>query len=149
MLKNLNGYELLSYAICNEECAAEIYEWLSERLEGEASEEFRRLAAEKKKHALRMRELFSKLYPNREPIKFNAPPLDVLPVCSEMMKAKSEEEALSLALLSEALGKTLYMKLARMVGDEKIRLLFEELAGIKEETYKHLLEVYEFLSSGS
>jgi rubrerythrin len=58
MLRNLNGYELLSYAICNEECAAETYEWLAEHLDGETAEEFRRLAAEKRKHALTMRELF-------------------------------------------------------------------------------------------
>ncbi|WP_297489979.1 ferritin family protein [Thermococcus sp.] len=73
-LRNLNGRELLSYAICNEECGAETYEWLAERVGGSVAEEFKRLAAEKRKHALRMRELFERAYPGMKPTKFNAPP---------------------------------------------------------------------------
>ncbi|NJF25214.1 ferritin family protein [Thermococcus sp. Bubb.Bath] len=149
MLRNLNGYELLSYAICNEDCAAETYEWLAERLEGDTSEEFRRLAAEKRKHASAMRELFSRLYPKMKPLEFNAPPLDALPVCSEMMKSEDAEEALALALLSEAIGRDIYRKLAKMAGDEEVMKLFEELADIKEGTYRHLLGIYDSLTGGS
>ena len=75
LLRNLNGYELLSYAICNEECGAETYEWLSGRVEGLLADEFRHLAKERRKHAEEIRRLFERLYPGRKPLDFNAPPL--------------------------------------------------------------------------
>lgn len=53
LLRNLNGYKLLSYAICNEECGAETYEWLSGRVEGLLADEFRHLAKERRKQRRR------------------------------------------------------------------------------------------------
>jgi rubrerythrin len=147
LLKNLNGYELLSYAICNEECGAETYEWLAERVEGLLADEFRHLAKERRKHAAQIRELFERLYPGMKPLKFNAPPLDTLPVCSEMMKVEDIENALAMALLSEAIGRDVYRKLQRMTGDEKVAELFGKLAEIKEEAYRKLLELYETVVS--
>jgi rubrerythrin len=84
-----------------------------------------------------------------EPVEFNAPSLDALPVCSEMMKVENEEEAIALALLSEAIGRDIYRKLARMAGDEDVMKLFEELAEIKETTYRRLLGIYDSLTAGS
>ncbi len=143
LLRNLNGYELLSYAICNEECGAESYEWLAGRVEGILVDEFKHLAKERRKHAAQIRELFKRLYPNMEPLKFNAPPLDTLPVCSEMMEVEDVEKALAIALLSEAIGRDVYRKLQRMAGDEEMAELFGRLARIKEEAYRRLLELYE------
>ncbi|WP_297523347.1 ferritin family protein [Thermococcus sp.] len=140
-LRNLNGRELLSYAICNEECGAETYEWLAERVGGSVAEEFKRLAAEKRKHALRMRELFERAYPGMKPTKFNAPPLDALPVCREMLKVEDIEKAIALALLSEAIGRDVYRKLQRMAGKEEAEL-FGELAEVKENAYNRLLRLY-------
>ena len=143
LLRNLNGYELLSYAICNEECGAESYEWLAGRVEGILVDEFKHLAKERRKHAAQIRELFKRLYPNMEPLKFNAPPLDTLPVCGEMMGVEDVEKALAIALLSEAIGRDVYRKLQRMTSDEEMAELFGRLAGIKEEAYRRLLELYE------
>lgn len=142
LLRNLNGYELLSYAICNEECGAETYEWLSGRVEGLLADEFRHLAKERRKHAEEIRRLFERLYPGRKPLDFNAPPLDTLPVCGEMMKAEDVEKGLALALLSEAIGRDVYRKLQRMSGEETSEL-FGRLAKIKEDSYRRLLGLYE------
>lgn len=146
-LRNLNGYELLSYAICNEDCGAETYEWLAERVEGILADEFRHLAKEKRKHSEQMRELFKRLYPKMEPLKFNAPPLDTLPICREMLRVDDVEKALALALLSEAIGRDVYRKLMRMTNEEEVAKLFGELAEIKEDAYKRLLELYEALQT--
>ncbi|WP_297508476.1 ferritin family protein [Thermococcus sp.] len=148
-LRNLNGYELLSYAICNEECGAETYEWLAGKTEGPVSEELERLAKEKRKHAVQMRQLFEELYPGLEPLDFNAPPLDALPLCCELMKAKDIEDALAIALLSESIARDVYKKLQRMSKDEKVAGLFARLAGIKEESYRRLLKLYESFSGKS
>jgi len=145
LLRNLNGYELLSYAICNEECGAETYEWLAGRVEGLLADEFRHLAKERRKHAEEIKALFERLYPGRKPLEFNAPPLDTLPVCGEMMKVDEVEKALALALLSEAIGRDVYRKLRRMSDGETAELL-ERLAEIKEESYRWLLELYEAIS---
>ena len=142
-LRNLNGYELLSYAICNEECGAEGYEWLADRVEGILADEFKHLAKERRKHAAQIREIFKRLYPKMEPLEFNAPPLDTLPVCREMLKVDNIEKALAIALLSEAIGRDVYRKLQRMTGDEEIAGLFRRLAGIKEGAYKRLLGLYD------
>ncbi len=142
LLKNLNGYELLSYAICNEKCGADIYDWLAERSEGPLASEFRYIAEEKKKHAGMMRELFGRLYPDMKPLDMNAPPLDTLPVCEKIMEAKTVEDALGLALLSEAIGKDIYRKLQGMTKDESVAGLFRELFVIKEDTYEKLLGIY-------
>jgi rubrerythrin len=144
LLKNLNGYELLSYAICNEECAVETYEWLAEKIGGEIGTELRLLAGERRKHALQLRELFKKLYPNAKPLEFNAPPLDTLPLCRELMRAKNLRDALAIALLSEAIGRDVYRKLQRMTGNE-VGELFGRLAEMKEEAYRRLLKLYETL----
>ena len=149
LLRNLNGYELLSYAICNEECGAETYEWLAGKTGGLISEELERLAKEKRKHAVQMRELFEELYPGLEPLAFNAPPLDALPLCCELMKAKDLEDALAIALLSESIARDVYKKLQRMSKDEKVAGLFARLAEIKEESYRRLLKLYESVSGKS
>jgi rubrerythrin len=143
LLKNLNGYELLSYAICNEECGVEIYEWLAERSEGPLASEFRYIAEEKRKHAYMMRELFERLYPGMKPLEMNAPPLDTLPLCEKIMEAKTVEDALGLALLSEALGRDIYRKLQGMTKDESVAGLFRELFAIKEDTYERLRGIYD------
>ncbi len=142
LLENLNGYELLSYAICNEECGAEIYGWLAERVEGLLADEFRHLAKERRKHAEEMKRLFERTYPGRKPLEFNAPPLDTLPVCGEMMKAEDVEKGLALALLSESIGRDVYRKFQRM-STGKTAELFGRLAEIKEDSYKRLLGLYE------
>ncbi|ASJ02112.1 hypothetical protein A3L09_01925 [Thermococcus profundus] len=141
-LKNLNGYELLSYAICNEECGAETYEWLADHVEGALAAEFMTLARERRKHAEQIRGLFKDLYPGMEPLKFNAPPLDTLPVCREMLKVGSVEEAIGMALLSEMIGRDVYRKLKRLTGEEKVAELFGKLAEIKEDAYERLLTLY-------
>ncbi|WP_167904683.1 ferritin family protein [Thermococcus sp. JdF3] len=147
LLKNLNGYELLSYAICNEKCGAESYEWLARRVEGMLADEFLQLAGEKRKHAVQMMGLFERLYPGMRPLEFNAPPLDTLPVCDEMMGVGDVENALALALISEAIGRDIYRKLQRMAGDEEVAALFGELAAIKENAYERLLRLYGELTS--
>jgi len=143
LLKNLNGYELLSYAICNEECGAETYGWLAGRVEGILVDEFRYLAKEKRKHAAELRKLFEELYPGMKPLEFNAPPLDTLPVCRELMEARELEKALAIAMLSETIGRDIYRKLQRMTGDEEVAELFKRLAGMKEAAYEKLLTLYE------
>ncbi|RLF89440.1 hypothetical protein DRN43_03775 [Thermococci archaeon] len=142
LLKNLNGYELLSYAICAEECSEELYEWLSSRFEGIIVDEFKYLAKEKRKHAEKIRELFKKLYPNMEPLKINAPPLDTLPLCEKMMESKDIEDALALALTSEILGRDIYRKLSSMTSEKEVAEIFRELGDIKEDMYERLLKVY-------
>ncbi len=142
LLRNLNGYELLSYAICNEECGAETYEWLAGRVEGLLADEFRHLAKERRKHAGEIKLLFERLYPGRKPLEFNAPPLDTLPVCGEMMKVGGVEKALALALLSEAIGRDIYRKLQR-ISDGETAELFGRLTEIKENSYRRLLGLYE------
>ncbi len=148
LLKNLNGYELLSYAICNEECGVEIYGWLAERSEGPLASEFRYIAEEKKKHAEMMKALFERLYPGTKPLKMNAPPLDTLPLCEKIMEAKTVEDALGLALLSEALGRDIYRKLQGMTKDESVAGLFRELFAIKEDTYEKLRSIYDHVTGG-
>ena len=106
------------------------------------ADEFRHLAKERRKHAEDIKRLFERLYPGRKPLDFNAPPLDTLPVCGEMMKAEDVEKALALALLSEAIGRDVYRKLQRMSGEETAEL-FGRLAEIKEDSYRRLLGLYE------
>ncbi|WP_297498348.1 ferritin family protein [Thermococcus sp.] len=149
LLRNLNGHELLSYAICNEECGAETYEWLAGKTQGAVSEELRRLAKEKRKHVVQIRQLFEELYPGLEPLDFNAPPLDALPLCCELMKAKNAEDALAMVLLSESIARDVYKKLQRMSKDEKVAGLFARLAEIKEDSYRRLFKLYESLAQES
>ncbi|WP_297501532.1 DUF835 domain-containing protein [Thermococcus sp.] len=138
--------ELLSYTIMNEEAEVEYYA----RLAGKAKKPsikliFKRMSEESEKHAYLLRRLFGKLFPEEEPVRVEAPPVEVHPLYPKLESVGDYFEALEYCMESELFAKRTYELLATMAEDEEVKELAMNLVAMEQDHYEELKKVYDLL----
>ncbi|AIF68467.1 hypothetical protein PAP_00095 [Palaeococcus pacificus DY20341] len=146
ILRNLEPWEIISYSISAETDSNRMYLDLAERIENSTlRERFKYLAEQEAKHKETLERLFKMLYPEKEPLKFNAYPLEAFSVYEDLKKAKDEVHVLELAMLSETVASQVYDYLASVVGDEGAKQAFKQLSLMERGHYELLYKEYENL----
>ncbi|AIU70703.1 rubrerythrin [Thermococcus eurythermalis] len=147
-LKNLSAKELLSYAIFNEEEEAEYYAELAKRAERRSVKAlFKKMSEESKGHEQLLRRLFNRLFPGEEPVKVDAPPVEVYPFYPKFESARDYLSALSYCMESELFAKHTYELLASVAQDEEVRRLALDLAAIEQLHYEEIKRVYDLIEA--
>ena len=147
-LENKSPKELLSYAIFNELEEAEYYSKLAAKA-GRASVKalFLKMSEDSKNHHDWLYRLFKKMYPGEEPVKVDAPPVEVAPFYSEFQSVEDYISALKYCMESELFAKKTYELLAKVASDEDSRDLALNLAAMEEDHYQSLRKMYELMLS--
>lgn len=145
-LKELPPKEALSYAIFNEEEEAEYYN----KLAGLAKKTsikvlFIQMAEESLDHKQRLLKLFQKLYPGEEPVKVDAPPVEVVPFFPAFESVDDYIEALEYCMESEKFARSVYEFLASNAQDEDSKGIYSQLAIIESGHYERLKKAYELM----
>ncbi|AHL22529.1 MULTISPECIES: DUF835 domain-containing protein [Thermococcus] len=147
-LKNLSAKELLSYAIFNERDEVEYYAELAKRAKRRSVKVlFRKMSEESKVHENMLRELFKKLFPGEEPVKVDAPPVEVYPFYPEFESAEDYVSALRYCMESELFAKQTYELLASVARDEEVRKLALDLAAMEQGHYEEIKRVYDLMEA--
>ncbi|QDA31725.1 DUF835 domain-containing protein [Thermococcus indicus] len=146
-LRDKNPREILSYAIFNELEEVEYYRKLAERARRESIRVlFIQMADESVEHYETLMSLFRKLYPGEEPVKVEAPPVEVAPFYPEFETVDDYLAALEYCMESELFAKETYEILAQKALNEDSRALFAQLALMEEGHYQRLKKAYELLA---
>ncbi|MFA4669246.1 ferritin family protein [Pyrococcus kukulkanii] len=99
-LKDKSPKEVLSYAIFNEEDEVEYYRKLAEHARRESIRVlFLQMAEESLEHKEKLLKLFRRLYPGEEPVKVEAPPVEVAPFYPKFETVDEYLEALEYCML--------------------------------------------------
>ncbi|ASJ00326.1 DUF835 domain-containing protein [Thermococcus gorgonarius] len=147
-LKNRPVKEVLSYAIFNEKDEVEYYRKLAEHAGRESIKVlFIQMAEESQEHYDRLYSLFKKLYPDEEPVKVDAPPVEVAPLYPKFETVDDYLEALEYCMQSELFAKETYEVLALKAENEESRVLFAQLAEMEKDHYLRLKKLYDLLTS--
>ncbi|MDV3103298.1 DUF835 domain-containing protein [Thermococcus waiotapuensis] len=140
--------EVLSYAIFNEKEEVEYYRKLAERAGRESVKVlFTQMADESQRHHDELYSLFKKLYPEEEPVKVDAPPVEVAPFYPKFETVDDYLEALEYCMQSELFAEETYAILAQKATHEESKVFFAQLASIENNHYKRLKKAYGLLSS--
>jgi len=146
-LKSLSFKEALSYAIFNEEDEAKYYAELAQKAKRPSVRAlFLQMSDESLEHKERLYSLFKKVFPDEEPVKIDAPPVEVAPFYPEFEKVEDYLHALEYCMESELFAKRTYEILSTKAEDEEARALFAQLALMEEEHYERIRKVYELVS---
>ncbi|EEB73257.1 ferritin family protein [Thermococcus sp. AM4] len=146
-LKSLSFKEALSYAIFNEEDEAKYYAELAQKAKRPSVRAlFLQMSDESLEHRDRLYRLFKKVFPNEEPVKVDAPPVEVAPFYPEFEKVEDYLHALEYCMESELFAKRTYEILSTKAEDEEARALFAQLALMEDEHYERIKKVYELIS---
>jgi rubrerythrin len=147
-LEKKSPKEILSYAIFNEEEEAKYYAELSKKAKrGSIKLLFIQMSEESEEHRNRLYTLFKKLYPNDEPVKVEAPPIEVLPFYSEFETVDDYLKALEYCMESELFAKKAYELLAQKAEDEDVKALALQLALFEEGHYERIKKAYELFTA--
>ena len=145
-LKSLSFKEALSYAILNEEDEAKYYAELSQKAKRPSVKAlFLQMSDESLQHRERLYQLFKKIFPGEEPVKVDAPPVEVAPFYPEFEKAEDYLDALEYCMESELFAKRTYEILSTKAEDEDTRTLFAQLALMERDHYERIKKVYELI----
>ncbi|NJE60160.1 DUF835 domain-containing protein [Thermococcus sp. 21S7] len=145
-LKDKPPKELLSYAIFNEEEEAKYYAKLAEKAKRASIKAlFIKMSEESKGHHDWLYGLFKKMYPGEEPMKVEAPPVEVAPFYPEFESVDDYVSALEYCMESELFAKKTYELLARVAKDEDTRAFALNLAAMEEDHYNSLRKMYELI----
>ena len=146
-LKNRSPKELLSYAIFNEEEETRYYSELAQRASRVSVKVlFLKMSEESDSHREWLYHLFKKIYPNEEPVKVEAPPVEVAPFLPEFETVDDYVSALEYCMKSELFAKKTYEILAKVAEDEDTRALALHLATMEEEHYQEIRKLYELIT---
>ena len=145
-LKDRPVKEILSYAIFNERDEVEYYRKLAEHAGRESIRVlFIQMADESQEHHDRLYSLFKKLYPGEEPVKVDAPPVEVAPFYPEFETVDDYLEALEYCMQSELFAQQTYELLSQKATHEDSRVLFAQLADIERNHYERLKKARDLL----
>lgn len=145
-LKRLGPKEVLSYAIFNEDEEAKYYEELARKAKRESIKVlFIQMSDESKDHRDTLYRLFKKLHPDEEPLKVDAPPVEVAPYYSEFRKTADYLEALEYCMESELFAERVYEMLASSAENEDSREIFAQLALMERDHYLRIKKAYELI----
>ncbi|MFA4662399.1 ferritin family protein [Pyrococcus kukulkanii] len=146
-LKDKSPKEVLSYAIFNEEDEVEYYRKLAEHARRESIRVlFLQMAEESLGHKEKLLKLFRRLYPGEEPVKVEAPPVEVAPFYPKFETVDDYLEALEYCMESELFARETYEILAQKAVNEDSRVLFVQLAEMERDHYLRLKKAYELLT---
>lgn len=147
-LENKSPKEILSYAIFNEEEEAKYYAELSKKARRESIKLlFIQMSEESEEHKNRLYTLFKKLYPDEEPVKVEAPPVEVLPFYPKFETVDDYLKALNYCMESELFAKKAYELLAQKAEDEDVKALALQLALFEEDHYERVKKAYELFTA--
>ncbi len=147
-LRNKSPKELLSYAIFNEEEEAKYYAKLAEKAKRASVKAlFIKMSEDSKDHHDWLYGLFKKMYPDEEPVKVEAPPVEVAPFYPEFESVEDYISALKYCMESELFAKKTYELLAKVAEDEDTRAFALNLATMEEEHYTSIRKMYELTLS--
>jgi len=147
-LRDKSPKELLSYAIINEKEEAQYYEELAKKAKRASIKAlFIKMSEESRDHHEWLYKLFKKLYPGEEPVKVEAPPVEVAPFYPEFESVEDYLSALQYCMESELFAKRTYELLAKITRDEDSRALALSLAAMEEEHYQAIRKMYELMVS--
>jgi len=139
--------EILSYAIFNEKDEVEYYRKLAEHAGRESIKAlFIQMADESQEHHDRLYSLFKKLYPEEEPVKVDAPPVEVAPFYPEFETVDDYLSALEYCMQSELFAQQTYELLSQKATREDSRVLFAQLAEMERNHYERLKKAYDLLA---
>ncbi|NJF24868.1 DUF835 domain-containing protein [Thermococcus sp. Bubb.Bath] len=146
-LKYLSPKEILSYAIFNEADEVEYYRKLAEHARRESVKVlFIQMADESQEHHDRLYKLFKELYPDEEPVKIDAPPVEVAPFYPKFETVDDYIEALEYCMQSELFAKETYEILALKALNEESKVLFSQLAQMETDHYRRIKKLYDLLA---
>ena len=146
VLKGKSPKELLSYAIFNEEEEAKYYEELSEKAERASVKAlFIKMSRDSENHRELLYGLFKRLYPGEEPVRVEAPPVEVAPFYPEFESVEDYLSALKYCMESELFAKRTYEMLAKVAEDEDTKAFALSLATMEEEHYQEIKKMYELV----
>ncbi|WP_258084098.1 DUF835 domain-containing protein [Thermococcus thermotolerans] len=147
-LKNKSPKELLSYAIFNEREEAKYYSNLAAKVDRASVKAlFLKMSEDSKGHHDWLYRLFKKMYPDEEPVKVDAPPVEVAPFYPEFESVEDYISALKYCMESELFAKKTYELLAKVATDEESRAFALNLAAMEEDHYQSLRKMYELILS--
>ncbi|WP_297417361.1 ferritin family protein [Thermococcus sp.] len=139
--------EILSYAIFNERDEVEYYRKLAEHAGRESIKIlFIQMADESQEHHDRLYSLFKKLYSDEEPVKVDAPPIEVAPFYPEFETVDDYLGALGYCMQSELFAQQTYELLSQKATREDSRVLFAQLADMEKNHYERLKKAYDLLA---
>jgi rubrerythrin len=147
-LRDKSPKELLSYAIFNEEEEAKYYAKLAEKAKRASIKAlFIKMSEDSKGHRDWLYRLFKKLYPDEEPVKVEAPPVEVAPFYPEFESVEDYLSALKYCMESELFAKKTYELLAKVARDEDTKAFALNLAAMEEDHYNSIRKMYELMLS--
>ncbi|NJE31459.1 DUF835 domain-containing protein [Thermococcus sp. 18S1] len=147
-LRDKSPKELLSYAIFNEKEESKYYSRLAENVDRASIRAlFLRMSEESIGHHDWLYGLFKKLYPNEEPVKVDAPPVEVAPFYPKFESVEDYVSALEYCMESELFARKTYELLAKVAEDEDTRTFALNLAAMEDEHYWAIRKMYELIIS--
>ncbi|ASJ13548.1 DUF835 domain-containing protein [Thermococcus thioreducens] len=147
-LQDKSPKELLSYAIFNEEEEVKYYSKLAQKAKRASIKAlFIKMSEESKDHHDWLYNLFKKLYPEEEPVKVDAPPVEVAPFYPEFESVEDYLSVLEYCMESELFAKKTYEVLAKAAKDDETRVFALNLAVMEEEHYEEIRKLYELMLS--
>lgn len=151
-IRRLEERELLSYWIRGEHEEAETYWKLAERakelgLSKEVVETFRRLGDESKRHGDELYKIYRENYGN-ELVEVNIPNFEYLNVLGKFWKVEDLKDVLEIAMESEKLAETIYLKLSEECRNDELKNLYLTLADVERGHYESLKKLAEDLTDG-
>ncbi|AFK22563.1 hypothetical protein containing Ferritin-related domain [Pyrococcus sp. ST04] len=105
------------------------------------------MSEESLQHKEKLYKLFKKLYPNEEPRKIEAPPVEVVPLYPKFETVEDYLEALEYCMKSELFAKDTYEILAQKAINEESRVIFLQLAEMERDHYERLKKAYDLFTS--
>ncbi|ASJ02683.1 rubrerythrin [Thermococcus profundus] len=145
-LKSLSFKEALSYAIFDEEGEADYYARLSKKAKRPSIKVlFIQMSDESRNHRNKLYALFKKVFPDEEPVKVEAPPVEVVPFYTEFEKVEDYLKALEYCMESELFAKRAYEILSEKAVDEDARGLFVQLSIMEHSHYERIKKAYEMV----
>ncbi|WP_175059647.1 DUF835 domain-containing protein [Thermococcus sp. 2319x1] len=147
-LEKKSPKEVLSYAIFNEEEEAKYYAELSKKARRESIKLlFIQMSEESVAHKEKLYRLFKRLYPEEEPVKVEAPPVEVLPFYPKFETVDDYLKALNYCMESELFAKKAYELLAQKAEDDDVKALALQLALFEEDHYERIKKAYELFTA--
>jgi len=147
-LRNKSPKEVLSYAIFNEGEEVEYYRELASKVRRESIRLlFIKMSEDSEKHRNWLYTIFKKLYPNEEPVKVDAPPIEVAPLYTEFENAGDYLEALKYCMQSELFARKTYEVLAKKAESDESKEIFAQLAVMEQDHYDALKKAYELMAA--
>ncbi|WP_461865374.1 ferritin family protein [Thermococcus sp.] len=147
-LKDKSPKEVLSYAIFNEDEEAKYYLELASKVERESIRLlFIKMSEDSEKHKNWLYTIFKKLYPDEEPTKIDAPPVEVAPFHTEFESVGGYLEALKYCMQSELFARKTYEMLAKKAENDESKEIFAQLAVMEQDHYDALKKAYDLMTS--